>query len=176
MYKIARCTSNDVAELHALVNMAYRGPESKEGWTSEADLIEGLRINQDYLRVLLLQPNVVLLKCTIDDQLAGCVSLEMVHFTCHLGMLSVMPVLQNLGIGKLLVDASGKVARSLGCKQIQITVISVRTELIEWYKRLGFQDTGERQPFPVKDQTFGTPRQVLEFLIMQKPLTHENLR
>jgi hypothetical protein len=32
-----------------------------------------------------------------------------------------------------------------------MTVISMRTELIDWYKRHGYIDTGDREPFPVND-------------------------
>ena len=35
-------TARDVPAIVALVNAAYRGLASRRGWTSEADLIEGL--------------------------------------------------------------------------------------------------------------------------------------
>ncbi len=172
--RIERCTAEDIPELNALVNVAYRGPESKHGWTSEADLVEGLRIDQEYLHQLFDRHDIIMLKCMIEDQLSGCVLLEKEKTTCHLGMLSVVPVLQNQGIGKLLLQASEEVAKTQGCERIQITVISVRQELIDWYIRHGFADTGERQPFPTKDQTFGKPTKELEFLIMQKPFIRKN--
>jgi hypothetical protein len=48
-------------------------------------------------------------------------------------------------------------------------VISLRDELIAWYERHGYHNTGERRPFdgPLK---FGVPRQDLEFVILEKVL------
>jgi hypothetical protein len=48
-----------------------------------------------------------------------------------------------------------------------MTVISVRTELIAWYERQGWSDTGKRKPFP-ENEPFGSPKQPLEFIILKK--------
>jgi ribosomal protein S18 acetylase RimI-like enzyme len=50
-----------------------------------------------------------------------------------------------------------------------MTVISVRTELIAWYKRHGYQETGEIQPF-IEDAISGKHLQPLEFLFLEKRL------
>jgi ribosomal protein S18 acetylase RimI-like enzyme len=65
-------------------------------------------------------------------------------------MLTVSPELQNSGVGKLLQHAEIH-AKDLGLPKIVMTVISVRDELIAWYKRNGYEDTGEREPFPASD-------------------------
>lgn len=52
-----------------------------------------------------------------------------------------------------------------------MTVISVRSELIAWYARRGYQRTGERAPFPYGDARFGEPkRDDLEFVVLQKSI------
>ncbi|MEO6627712.1 MAG: GNAT family N-acetyltransferase, partial [Aquihabitans sp.] len=38
-------TEADVDEIVALVESAYRGPSSRQGWTTEADLLEGQRVD-----------------------------------------------------------------------------------------------------------------------------------
>jgi hypothetical protein len=48
-----------------------------------------------------------------------------------------------------------------------MSVISVRKELIDWYKRHGYAETGERKPF-VEDDLTGKHLQKLEFLILEK--------
>ena len=37
----------DVIALNTLVNSAYRGDSSKIGWTTEADLLDGQRVDPD---------------------------------------------------------------------------------------------------------------------------------
>ena len=42
---ISKATIKDIPHLEKLINSAYRGEESKKGWTTEADLLEGKRIS-----------------------------------------------------------------------------------------------------------------------------------
>ncbi|MEJ7683201.1 MAG: GNAT family N-acetyltransferase [Segetibacter sp.] len=85
----------------------------------------------------------------------------------YLGMLTVAPELQGNGIGKMIMQASEEKAKQLGCKSIVMTVITYRHELINWYKRHGYYETGQKQPFPT-DEKFGMPKVPLEFLVMEK--------
>ena len=82
-------------------------------------------------------------------------------------MLTVEPELQGKGFGALLMNASEQRAKELGCRAIQMTVITLRENLIAYYKRKGFVDTGARKPFP-NDPAFGIPKQPLEFMVMEK--------
>ena len=50
-----------------------------------------------------------------------------------------------------------------------MTVISLRYELIEWYKRFGYIDTGERKAFK-EDGKSGRHLQPLKFMVMEKKL------
>ena len=43
-------TLTDIPALVALVTSAYRGDTSKQGWTTEADLLDGQRIDAEALR------------------------------------------------------------------------------------------------------------------------------
>ena len=84
-------------------------------------------------------------------------------------MLTVSPLLQNKGIGKKLLFASEDYAKQQNCSAVEMTVISARNEIIEWYKRHGYFETGETRPFPT-DPEFGLPKQPLEFIVMEKQL------
>lgn len=84
-------------------------------------------------------------------------------------MLTVSPALQARGIGRQLMAAAEEHARKLGASCIFMRVISVRAELIDWYLRQGYMDTGRREPFVV-DARFGVPSQPLEFLVLEKRL------
>jgi ribosomal protein S18 acetylase RimI-like enzyme len=88
----------------------------------------------------------------------------------YLGMLTVEPGLQGVGLGKQLLKAAEDAARIQSCQSIFMTVISQRHELLEWYKRHGYQDTGKRKPFVAADVRFGIPKKELEFVILEKSL------
>jgi ribosomal protein S18 acetylase RimI-like enzyme len=151
-----------------LINSAYRGEEAKKGWTHEADLIDGtIRTDATSLEQLIQKPNAVILKYELDGKLAGCVFLEKKADRLYLGMLSVSPQIQAQGIGKKLLKAAEEHAKEVGCAVIEMTVISVRRELIAWYERNGYTDSGKREPFP-DDGKFGNPREQLEFIYMEK--------
>ncbi|HEY9661603.1 MAG TPA: GNAT family N-acetyltransferase, partial [Allocoleopsis sp.] len=86
----------------------------------------------------------------------------------YLGMLSVRPELQAQGIGKHLMMAAEEYALSLEISIICMRVIEGRKELIDWYERKGYKDTGEREPF--EDSEFGTARVPITFIVLQKEL------
>lgn len=160
----------DIPALVTLVNSAYRGEESRKGWTTEADLLTGIRTDADSLLEMLQAPRVTILKCTdAASQLLGCVYLEKKGSSLYLGMLSVAPGLQSQGIGKQLLQAAEAYAQQHECTTITMTVISVRRELIAWYKRRGYQLTGATEPFPSSTR-FGIPNQKLSFVVMEKHL------
>jgi ribosomal protein S18 acetylase RimI-like enzyme len=167
---IERATSADIPQLEKLINQAYRGEEAKKGWTHEAELIEGeIRTDASSLQELMQDPHSVILKYEVGETILGCVYLQKQDHALYLGMLSVSPAKQSKGIGKKLLAAADEYAHSLGAFRIEMTVISSRKELIDWYKRHGYKETGMTKPFP-SEKKFGVPRQPLEFMILEKNL------
>ena len=162
-------TLADAAAVTTLLNNAYRGETSKQGWTTEAHLIEGnVRTSEGEVKKAMQQPGSVMLKFTNDEQqLIGCVNLQQHGNKIYLGMLSVSPQLQGAGIGKQLLKAAEEYALQVECNAVYMTVISVRTELINWYQRYGYKDTGERKPF-TEDEASGKHLLQLEFMVMEK--------
>ncbi|HMU10030.1 MAG TPA: GNAT family N-acetyltransferase [Ferruginibacter sp.] len=169
---VSIATADDIPAVKDLLNSAYRGEGSKQGWTTEADLIEGdVRTDEQNLQKVIQQPGSVLLKYINEHgQLIGCVNLQQHGNRIYLGMFSVSPKLQGGGIGKQLLKASEEHAHHLQCSSIYMRVVSVRSELIDWYKRHGYADTGRRDPFE-DDGTSGRHMQKLEFMVMEKQLT-----
>lgn len=168
MIKISEASRGDITQICALVNSAYRGETSRKGWTTEADLLGGIRVDVETLMHYFREDESIILKC-IDDkqQIIGCVYLKKEQEHLYLGMLTVSPDLQGKGVGKRLLLASEEKAKELDCKSIVMTVITKRQELINWYKRHGYYETGQKQPFPIGDK-FGKPRMPLEFLVLKK--------
>jgi ribosomal protein S18 acetylase RimI-like enzyme len=164
-------TVADVSALNLLINSAYRGDSSRRGWTTEADLLDGIRTDDAALLDMLRHPNATLLKYETDGQLLGCVYLEQKGDALYLGMLTVSPDVQTLGLGKQLMAAAETHARTRQCRAITMTVLPQRRELIAFYERRGYHLTGETAPFPHGNPRFGLPRQSLEFVVMQKLLS-----
>ena len=157
------------AILH-LLNNAYRGETSKKGWTTEANLIAGnFRTNEQSLLQTLLQEGSVFLIYKTQDKITGCVNLQQHGNKIYLGMFAVEPTLQAAGIGKKILLAAEEYAASINCNFIYMTVIAARIELIAWYIRHGYYDTGERKPF-IEDAITGKHLQQLEFIVLEKKL------
>ncbi len=172
MFEIAIAQPEDIPILVEIINQSYRGDASKVGWTTEADLIAGdIRTDEDNVRELMANEKAVYLKCTSPEGLIqGCVFLEKRDRGLYLGMLSVRPEMQGSGTGKRLLKAAEARARDLGCPLIYMQVVSERPELMDWYRRHGYELTGERKPFD-GDHRFGKPRRPLEFWIMEKKIS-----
>jgi ribosomal protein S18 acetylase RimI-like enzyme len=145
---ITKAGITDVPAAVALVNSAYRGETSKQGWTSESHLLEGIRIDENEMKGYFDRPEITLLKNVNEaGEITGFVYLEEIEDDrLYLGMLTVKPTLQASGLGRKLLTAADEHARKLGCKAIKISVITTRLELIAWYERRGFVATGKTTP------------------------------
>lgn len=168
---IAQAVKEDIPLIVDLLNSAYRGERSQKGWTTEVHLIAGdVRTDEADVLNVFQQPGSIILKYTNDaGEIIGTVNLQQHERGVYLGMFAVNPHLQGGGIGKKLLKAADEHAEKVGSATIYMSVISVRKELIDWYKRHGFAETGERKPF-VQDSLTGTHLQPLEFLILEKQI------
>ena len=165
---ITKTTVEDVSLLNKLINSAYRGESSKKGWNTEANILEGLRTTEEELTQTIQDPKNTILKFSDNNQIIGCVLLVKKAQHLYLGMLTVSPELQNSGVGKKLLQQAEIYAKELGLPTIVMTVISVREELIAWYKRNGYLDTGAREPFPASDVHIPITEEPLEFIVLEK--------
>ena len=165
---ITKATVQDVSDLNFLINSAYRGESSKKGWTTEANILEGIRTSEEELSEIIKEPNSSIFKYVENDIIIACVLLEVKKDKLYLGMLTVSPEIQNGGIGKKILKFAEDYASNLNLPKIVMTVISVREELIAWYKRHGYIDTGITEPFPMDNPEFGLPKQNLEFIVLEK--------
>jgi ribosomal protein S18 acetylase RimI-like enzyme len=168
--QISRASIEDAALINHLVNSAYRGDSSKQGWTTEAELLGGTRTAEAAILELIQKPGTTVLTYKEGKELLGCVELRTEKGKLYLGMLSVKPNQQNKGIGKKLLAAAEVHAAQQGCPAIFMTVISVRQELIDWYVRHGYQLTGEKKPFVIPDSRWGIPKLPLEFVVLEKKI------
>lgn len=166
--------TEDIPKVVDLVQSAYRGERSRDGWTSEADLIDGQRVDESMLAEYLAQPQSFILLAE-TNRIVGCCELTM-HLThpetAYFGMFAVDPSEQSGGIGRALMDeAEAAAVRELGATSLELVTIHLRTDVIAMYERRGFVPTGETYPFPYGDERFGQPlRDDLYLTEMRKAL------
>ena len=164
--------NSDISALNKLINSAYRGDESKKGWTTEAEILDGIRIDEETLTDYFKKTNVTILKCCDESgEIYGTVYLELNAPKLYLGMFAVSPVSQGKGIGKMLLKEAEAFALKHQCDRIAITVISTRSELIEWYRRHGYVETGNSIAFEEIEKPFGDPKtNNIRLIAMEKML------
>ena len=170
--QIRDATDDDIPALVALVTSAYRGPASRDGWTTEADFLDGERIDPELLRADLARARSRVLVVEQDGRLIACAHVADEDGAGYFGMFSVQPGLQGAGLGsRLLAEAERVVREDWGLPRMRMTVIDIRDTLIAWYERRGYRRTGVFKPFPYGDTRFGIPlRDDLRFEVLDKAL------
>lgn len=168
-------SAEDVDAIVALVNRCYRGDESQQGWTTEAEFLGGQRIDGQMLLELLDESDVsILLWSKEDGSLQATCECRLFpdEQTAELGMICVSPESQGSGIGREVLAESELFAKEkLGARQSRMWVISLRDSLIQWYQRRGYHVSGVRRNFPMNDPKYGLPKvKKLEFLELLKEL------
>ena len=162
----------DTDAIVALAQSAYRGETSRIGWTTEADFLDGQRIDaQGITDMLSVGQGIVLAES--GGCLSGCCHIQRDGDACWFGLFAVSPALQGQGVGDaLLARAEREASESFGAAWMKMKVIWLRDTLIAWYERRGYVRTGDVHPFPYGDARFGLPRRDdLHFVVLAKSLT-----
>jgi GNAT superfamily N-acetyltransferase len=163
-------TPSDLPAAVVLINNSYRGESSRQGWTHEADYIDGERISLNQLRAELKahpQATLYIWRDEPNGPVLGSVWLEPAGLDVwYLGLLTVRPDLQARKLGRRILAEAEDMVRTVGGVAVRMTVVHVRDTLISWYHRRGYALTGETQPFALSDP----PREDLHFVVMEKAL------
>lgn len=165
-------TEADIDAIVALVTSAYRGESSRAGWTTEADLLDGARIDPEVLRADIARDGSRVVLAERDGALLACAHVAIDGDAGYFGMFSVVPGLQGGGIGKQVLAECERIVRDdWRLPAMRMTVIDVRDELIAFYQRRGYRRTGITKPFPYGDARFGEPKRGdLRFEVLEKTL------
>lgn len=163
---------SDVPALVQLVTSAYRGDSSRQGWTTEADILDGNRIDPEVLRGDIERPRSQVIIAERDGELLACAHVCDDGGIGYFGMFAVRPDRQAGGLGRQVLAEAERIAREeWALPTMRMTVIDLRVELIDWYLRRGYVRTGIKKPFPATDPRFGLPRRDdLRFELLEKPL------
>ena len=170
----------DAEAVAKLVNSAYRGETSRKGWTTEADILDGLRTTTAEVGKIIKRDNAFILIGVLKDEIVATICCEWQELafkdTVHFGMIAVRPSLQNKGYGKTLIQAAEAITlREWRVVGFHMAVISIRHELIAFYERLGYKRTGEFAEFPENSALWhpkveGLNLQYLAKLVEVRPL------
>lgn len=158
MFKMQKAEVEDVEAIGRLVQSVYRGDSSLQGWTTEAHMLDGQRVDEEMLEELITKPHSVILQYQNNGELLASVHLELQDGKVHLGMLSVRAQVQGQKLGQKVLQFSEQFAKKeWSVSQMVIEVLDGRVELIAWYERRGFRKTGKTMPFP-DNPRFGIPK------------------
>src|SRR5262245_24250006 len=127
---------SDVENLTRLINLAF---------AVEQVAIPGERIDQGKARAFLSTG--VFLVLEGHSGLTGCVYAEKRGDRGYVGLLAVEPSLEGRGFGRRLMVAAEEHLKGAGCRAVDLRVISARSELLPFYRRLGYVETGT-SPIP----------------------------
>lgn len=163
----------DAEAISQLVNSSYRGETSRKGWTTEADILDGLRTTTTEVGKIIKSENAFILIGVLKDEVVATICCERQELglkdTVHFGMIAVKPKLQNKGYGKTLIQAAESTClREWQVAGFHMAVISIRHELIEFYERLGYIRTGEFTEFPVNSDLWRPKVDGLNLLYLAK--------
>lgn len=156
----------DAEEITTVINSAFRG--------AEKFFVDGDRVHvADVLNFL---SSGKFLLAESEHTLLGCVYVEPRHVdsnrsaaespdSAYLGLLAVGPAHQQSGLGSMLMDAAEDYCRGLGLRFMDIKVVNLREELVGFYRKRGYVETGT-SAFPAEVET----KLRCHFIDMSKPL------
>ncbi len=131
MISIRSAGKKDEEAIVRLVNTAF---------LVELFFIERDRTNPETVRTLMEKGKFLLAED--GPSLVGCVYVELRGERGYLGMLSVEPARQGMGLGRQLIDAAENFFLDSGCRFSDLLIVNVRTELLTMYLKLGYVETG----------------------------------
>jgi GNAT superfamily N-acetyltransferase len=128
---IRAAVSGDIPALVRLINAAF---------IVEQFVFDGDRISAEETQAFMNTGKFLIARDS--GGFAGCVYVELRKGRGYLGLLAVDPPRQGTGLGRKLVAAAEDYFRSEGCCAVDLRVISQRTPLPPFYRRLGYIEIG----------------------------------
>lgn len=133
---VRRARPEDARALAELVNRAY----AVEGF-----FVEGNRTTPEEIEklvgkgtFLVLERGPVLAAAVyVDTRDAGSAGAG-----GYIGMLSVEPALQGMGLGTRLVRIAEAMCEAMGASSVRLRIVNLREELQRWYRSLGYREAG----------------------------------
>jgi GNAT superfamily N-acetyltransferase len=129
--RVRQAGDSDAAAIAAVTNAAF----------AVETFLEGLRTDARRVREM-MREGIFLVASASGGEMLASVYVETRAARGHFRMLAVDPAYQGKGIGARMVRAAEAYCRELGCRAMDITVLSLRPELLPFYHRLGYAESG----------------------------------
>lgn len=157
MLNFYKAELSDAADIRALVNRAYRGEPSRKGWTTEADLLEGIRVTTAEIAQIVQSRDQFMLIGELNQKIVACMQCQKQSYEGKVialwSMIAVEPTKQSNGHGTDMIHAAEAISkREWGVAGFAMTVIAMRDDVIGFYGRLGYQRTNTYLDFPVNPE------------------------
>lgn len=130
-------TPADLAAMIPVVNAAFAVETFLDGGRTDEERMAGMMEKGEFL---LAEDHRGRTVASVYTELRG----ERGYF----GMLAVDPSQQGTGLGRRMVQAAEDHCRRHGCRFMDITVLSLRTDLPPFYRKLGYVETGTEEFHP----------------------------
>jgi ribosomal protein S18 acetylase RimI-like enzyme len=115
--------------------------------------MSGPRTDPERLAAAMMRGDILLAEDELGELVAS-IYTEVRGDRGYIGMLAVAPGRQRSGTGRRMMQAAEDHLRAQGCVAVDITVLSVRTELPPVYRSYGYVQTGTEPfvyPHPLKE-------------------------
>jgi len=154
--RIRLAAAPDRLHLIPLINSAF----------SVETFLQGPRTDEERLTAA-MEKGTILVAEDAEGHLLASIYTELRGNLGYAGMLAVDPAHQRSGLGWRMMEAAEERFRTHGCNAVEISVLSLRPELLPLYRRFGFVETGIEDfhyPHPL------APGLECHCIVMRKPL------
>jgi len=131
MNAICYAREDDATAVVDLINLAY---------VVESHFVSGPRIEEAAVSKRIAASEVLILR--EGGQLVATAHVHVDGDCGHLGLVSVHPDQQGKGLGRRIIDAAETAAMKNGADRMHLQVVNLRTELPDFYRRLGYVERG----------------------------------
>ncbi|PRM93860.1 GNAT family N-acetyltransferase [Aliarcobacter cryaerophilus ATCC 43158] len=169
--KFSILKKDDINAVVEIINKAYRGEISGKAWTSEGKILSGIRVNEDMIKEILEEKNSKIYITKFEDKIVGTIQAKLENNSIYIGLFAVNPYFQGSGVGKKLLEFTEKSSMKLyNADKFIMQVISIRTDLIEFYKRRGYKVTNSFLEFPKSELWDFRTNEELKFVVLEKDI------
>jgi predicted N-acetyltransferase YhbS len=135
-------TTSDAADCGAVCYEAFRVIAEQHGFPPDFSAVDAPAL----LSKRLAHPGYHVIVAEVDDRIVGSVVLDERSTIAGLGPLSVLPTVQNQGIGRILMVACLDRARERGFPGVRLMQAAFHNRSLSLYTKLGFET---REPVSV---------------------------
>ena len=168
--KFVVCQKDDIQVVVEIINQVYRSEKKSKSWTTEAHLLGGKRVENESFEKLLKEENSKIYLAKFQDKIIGNIQAKLKNDDIYIGLFAVQPDFQSSGIGKKLLEYAENNSSNIYNKanKFKMLVISIRTDLIEFYKRRGYKVTNSFLEFPKSELWNIKTNEELKFVVLEK--------